>query len=341
MAGNDRTERLERDLDKAFAALEAGDLDEAFAGLERAKRIDRRNPHVIGLAAALADATGDVDEALKQYALLVEANPDDAPPRLAIARLQLHDLGEPEEALATIEQALEFVDEESDLIDAVMLKAEALIITDNIEGAREVLGELASTVIDDPALALDLAELTLSAEDAEGAKRWVSVARKATTEAAAEADALHLLGRIHELADERDQMIQCWQQVRVLDAAAAAGEVQISDDELEKIALATLAELPERVREKLDKVPILIDTLPSEAMVADGLDPRLLGVFQGSPMADDLAPTVTNIVLFKTNLERSATDEEHLADEVRITVLHETAHYFGLDEEDLEKLGLD
>ena len=52
-------------------------------------------------------------------------------------------------------------------------------------------------------------------------------------------------------------------------------------------------------------------------------------------------PTVTNIRLFKTNLERAALDLDHLAEEIRITVLHETAHYFGLDEEDLEAIGLD
>jgi predicted Zn-dependent protease with MMP-like domain len=90
-------------------------------------------------------------------------------------------------------------------------------------------------------------------------------------------------------------------------------------------------------------VPILIDDMPSEDIIADGFDPRLLGLFQGTPMPEDgaLAPTVTNILLFKRNLERFAEDEEHLAEEIRITVLHETAHYFGLDEDDLEALGLD
>jgi predicted Zn-dependent protease with MMP-like domain len=36
-----------------------------------------------------------------------------------------------------------------------------------------------------------------------------------------------------------------------------------------------------------------------------------------------------------------ANDLDDLTEEVRITVLHETAHYFGLEEEDLERLGLD
>ena len=83
--------------------------------------------------------------------------------------------------------------------------------------------------------------------------------------------------------------------------------------------------------------------ISSDDIIADGFDPRLLGLFQGTPMPEDgaLAPSVTNILLFKRNLERFAEDEEHLAEEVRITVLHETAHYFGLDEDDLAAIGLD
>jgi predicted Zn-dependent protease with MMP-like domain len=90
-------------------------------------------------------------------------------------------------------------------------------------------------------------------------------------------------------------------------------------------------------------VPILIADLPSEAQLADGLDPRLLGLFDGTAMPDggELATSVTTIHLYRRNLERASVDLDQLAAEVRITVLHETAHYFGLDEDELEALGLD
>ena len=66
-------------------------------------------------------------------------------------------------------------------------------------------------------------------------------------------------------------------------------------------------------------------------------------MFDGHRCSPTAAPRrrVTNILLFKKNLERIARDLDHLAEEVRITVLHETAHYFGLEEDDLEKIGLD
>jgi predicted Zn-dependent protease with MMP-like domain len=346
-----RQDRLEADLERGFTALESGDVDSAATCLERCQRIDRQRPEVIALAAALADARGEAEEALGHYRALIALTPDDPMPRICAARLELRDLGDPDTALETVEAAFDFIDEERDLIEAVIVRAEALVLTDDLDAARAALGELSTSVIDDGELALDLADLALAAEDPSLAARWIEIARK---DESLKADAMHLLGRIHEARldasggangedarTSREAMIAAWQEVRVLDAAAPPGPVSISDDEVERIALATLDELPPDVRAKLGNVPILIDDLPSEALVADGLDPRLLGLFSGTPAHDDLAPTITNIMLFKRNLERVSVDLDQLADEIRITVLHETAHYFGLDEDDLERLGLD
>ena len=53
------------------------------------------------------------------------------------------------------------------------------------------------------------------------------------------------------------------------------GPVETSEDELERIASAALHELPEKIREHLERVPIMIDTLPSEDIIRDGFDPRV------------------------------------------------------------------
>jgi predicted Zn-dependent protease with MMP-like domain len=205
--------------------------------------------------------------------------------------------------------------------------------------AREALAELATSVIDDAELAFDLAELALTAHDTDRAMRWTEAARKAAPDdPSMQADALHLLGRIHEESNDRDAMIVAWQQVRVLDEAAPSGPLTVSEDEVERIALATLAELPANIRKHLEKVPILIDDLPSEGIVDEGWDPRILGIFQGIPLPQDGVATAS--VLFRKNLERSCASAKELAEEIRITVLHETAHYFGLDDDDLDALGL-
>jgi predicted Zn-dependent protease with MMP-like domain len=335
-----RTDRLLADLERGFEALEAGKLEAASTIAERCRRIDRKNPDVVALSAAVADASGDGEAALVQYRTLVELRPDDPMPRICVARLELHDLADPDAALDTLEAAFEFIDEEADLVEAIFVKTEALLARGEPAEAREALSELSSSIVDDAELALDLAELALTAEDPAAAKRWVKIAH---ADEELRPEALHLLGRIHEFTNDRDAMILAWQEVRKHDLAAPPAALSITEDELEEIATATLAELPEKIRQHLEKVPILIDDLPSEDIVADGFDPRSLGFFQGTPMPEEggTSPQVTNILLFKKNLERDAQNRDHLADEIRITVLHETAHYFGLDEDDLEALGLD
>jgi predicted Zn-dependent protease with MMP-like domain/Flp pilus assembly protein TadD len=335
-----RQDRLAADLDRGFAALEEGRIDDAATALERLQKVDKGNADVVTLAAAVADAQGDSEAALANYRTLAELRPDDPMPRVCVARLLLQDQGDAEASLEMIEAAFDFIDEEDDLIEAVIVRTEALLALEDHETARESLAELSTSVIDDPDLALDLADLALAAEDVAGARRWIEIAQK---EPRLAADALHLLGRICEAAGDRDGMIRAWQQVRALDAKLPAPAVTISEDELDRIATAALHELPVEVRDRLERAPILIDDVPSEDLVNEGLDPRMLGLFSGTPMTEggEAAPSVTNIRLFKTNLERSAHDLDHLAEEVRITVLHETAHYFGLDEADLEAIGLD
>ena len=122
-----RTERLDRDLERGFLALEDGRLEEAAASVERCQRIDRRNPEVMQLAAAVADARGDIEGALVQYRALVELQPDEPDARIAIARIELHDIGDPEASLESLAEAFDFIDEEPELIEAVLLKSEALI----------------------------------------------------------------------------------------------------------------------------------------------------------------------------------------------------------------------
>ena len=84
-------------------------------------------------------------------------------------------------------------------------------------------------------------------------------------------------------------------------------------------------------------MPVFVEDRPSEALVLEGLDPRTLGLFHGIAMPDQSVlgpgPDAGLIHLFQRNLEREGRGQDDLAEQIRITVLHETAHYFGADEQ--------
>jgi predicted Zn-dependent protease with MMP-like domain len=335
-----RTDRLTTLIDAAHDHLDAGDLEGARNKHGLAARIDRKNPDVMCLDAQLTALEGDLDAGYAIALAVIEAHPDHVHGLLAAADIGLGI--DPEAAVEHARKAAGLVDDESDLFATIMLLADGLCQTDRHGEAREALSELSSSAIDEPGLILDVASAYLTAEDPTTAELWLR--RLTSTEDEFTSDAWHLIGAAREAKSDKAGMVAAWREVLARDRAAT-WQPSVSDDDVERIASAALAELPEEVRAKLVNVPILIDDLPSDHLVEDGLDPRLLGVFEGTPMPEQSvvggAPSVTTIHLFRRNLDRAGGgDPDAIAEEIRITVLHETAHFFGLDDDDLEKLGL-
>jgi len=112
-------------------------------------------------------------------------------------------------------------------------------------------------------------------------------------------------------------------------------------DEVER----TLAELPDDFMRRLGPVTILVEPRPSRVLVEDGADARLLGWFEGATSEELSGPdtplTTTRILIFSHNHAAAFEEETSLRDEVRTTVLHEVGHFFGLEEEDMDRLGLE
>jgi len=93
------------------------------------------------------------------------------------------------------------------------------------------------------------------------------------------------------------------------------------------------------VRRALDALPPDIARgLENVAVVVEDEhldDPDLFGLFEELPYLP------AKVTIYRLPLEESFPDPRELEREIRITVLHELAHYFGMDEEQLEELGYD
>ena len=115
----------------------------------------------------------------------------------------------------------------------------------------------------------------------------------------------------------------------------------------ERLVERALAGIPSPFRESLREVAIVIDDEPSASQRAEnelGPDDTLYGLYEGVPRTEygaDWAAVPNRITLFRLPLEEDFPDPDDLADEVRITVIHELAHHLGIDEDRLGQLGVD
>jgi predicted Zn-dependent protease with MMP-like domain len=111
-----------------------------------------------------------------------------------------------------------------------------------------------------------------------------------------------------------------------------------------RIVVETLHRLPAELREAARQVPVCFEDDPDGALIEDGLDPGILGLFVGVPRhehAHNPGPP-PQIILYLANIRDEAADAgTSFAEEVRRTYLHELGHYLGLDEEDLADRDLD
>lgn len=107
-----------------------------------------------------------------------------------------------------------------------------------------------------------------------------------------------------------------------------------------------IASIPMPFAAALDEVAIVISDDPSPEQRREndlGPDDSLYGLYEGVPRTEwgsDWVASPNRITLFRLALEDDFADPEELADEVRITVIHELAHHLGIDDERLHDLGV-
>ncbi|HKB89222.1 MAG TPA: metallopeptidase family protein [Opitutaceae bacterium] len=113
----------------------------------------------------------------------------------------------------------------------------------------------------------------------------------------------------------------------------------------EKIVGRTQRSLPAEVRPLAEAVPVSYEPLPNDAILEEGWEPDILGLFVGDPHGTDTGSSgglPAQIILFLENIwDYAEEDLETYHEEVRLTYLHELGHYLGWDEVDLEARGLD
>jgi predicted Zn-dependent protease with MMP-like domain len=190
------------------------------------------------------------------------------------------------------------------------------------------------------------ADALLTAKGPQAAVAWLEAA---LLESPGFTDAHYRLAEIYELEGNLEGAILHHAETLRLDSASDELSGDLDAELLENVSRAAanaIAGLPAAFRARFGHVPILLDARPSLELIRDGYDSRSLGLFSGpnhgEPELGVFGTELTEIRLYVRCLwDAFGLDEAELLEQVRITVLHEIGHYFGLNEDELAELGLE
>jgi len=112
-----------------------------------------------------------------------------------------------------------------------------------------------------------------------------------------------------------------------------------------QVVAAAQRRLPAEVREAAAAVPVCYEPYPNDAILDEGFEVDILGLFVGHKHGGELTeadPLPPQILLFIENIwDLAEGDEAAYRDEVRLTYLHELGHYLGWDEDEVARRGLE
>ena len=250
-----------------------------------------------------------------------------------------------EGALGLIGEAIETLPGGEDDPVLRLLAGSTLLEMDQAEDAAE---QLALAVGMDPedaearsTLALALFRCTRFGEARQHSQRALEADPKSP-------DALYVHALLLEREGDTADAERHFERAAVLDPERYPAPVRFDRKTFEAEVVRAGEMLPLEFRRHLDEVAVLVEDLPSDAILLDEkppLDPELLGLFVGTALPErsfsggSAAPP--RILLFKRNLERFVQDDEMLREEIARTLHHELGHYLGMDEEGLERIDLD
>ena len=334
-------------LDHAMEASNGGRTEEALAWLDEALKAHPGGAEAHNGRGEILWDDGRVEAALYEFELAAMADPKFVTAHLNRAELLIEELGEHEQALQHLDDLLAGRDDlprpdRGSEAEIHYLKSKALFYVDDLEGALFLVRRAAKTAGDVAVYRAFEGQLLFELGRFAEARRLLEQAVILDGDSA---HAHYHLGLVLERLDEDPAAAEAFRAANTRDAEHYPLPMPMDEAVFRRAAAEAIENLPRSIRELVEHVPVLVRDFPDAELVEeDNVSPQILGLFSGVPRTEAAvtaqARDVDRVFLFKRNLEKVCRTHAELVEQIQITVKHEIGHYLGLDEDDLERLGL-
>lgn len=113
--------------------------------------------------------------------------------------------------------------------------------------------------------------------------------------------------------------------------------MQLTEEEFEQLVVAELDQLPDDMVDGLENVVFVVEGHPEDG----SLD--VLGLYDGTALTEreryGFGELPDRIIVYREPHLAAAEDLDELRDEIHVTLVHEIAHFYGIDDDRLHELG--
>jgi len=122
--------------------------------------------------------------------------------------------------------------------------------------------------------------------------------------------------------------------------------IRVNEEEFHKMMDAAIESIPVGFKDKIENLAFIVEQYPTESDLGRlGLRNKytLLGLYSGIPFTQRstwyAGVTPDRIILFQKNIEAQCSNLAELKEKIREVVIHEVAHYFGMNEDEVRRAG--
>ncbi len=334
-------------LDQAMEASSTGRGEEALAWIDEALRANPLGAEARNGRGEILWDSGRFEEAVEEFSKAAEADPEYYPAQLNRIEILIEEFQEYEKSLHVSDAILAEPIERAVEAEIYYLKAKSLFYLDDLEGALFLLRRASKAQSEVGIYRGFEGQILFELGQFDEAKRSLDHALALEPGCA---HSTYYLAHVFEHTGRFEDAEALFREAAENDPELYPRPVRIELDEFEAAAAEALRAMPDQIREYVENCPVIIEDLPDPEMVRrDAISPQVLGLFIGVPVSEPGAnphhapaprSDADRILLFRRNLEKIAISRADLVEQIQITVKHEIGHYLGLDEEEVERLGL-
>jgi tetratricopeptide (TPR) repeat protein len=290
-------------LDRGWELVQRGDPRGAELSAKRALEIDGQSPEAYNLLGYVAALQGEFEEAIEHYSQAIALDDTYLEAMLNAAEIYIHPLADFDRAITMCDQALDLAENADELVDALLLKFDALLGKGDTDGARELTKSFPSGPFDNQNHTLLVGRAFYEIGDLERAAPHIEEATRVTPD---NPEAWYYLGLLRDEQGETRAATEAFLRSRDLDLQVAPPPWTLSPEAFVHTAERVLGSLDERYRAFIRLDELFVTDLPGVEVVADGVDPRAVLLLDGITAEEDGSNPTARLFLYQRNVERLA-----------------------------------